>query len=279
MTMTDTFRANSRARDGSLSLDYSGNPASRIWVQAALLLLALAIPSLLAYAIDDRTLYGISVWTKPLKFQLSVSLHLVTLAVATALLADRLREGRLLKGAAWLSAAMAMFEIAYITAQAARGRASHFNSETPLEIALYGAMGLGAVILVATSALVGVLLLRSPRPGVSPGLRLGGGLGLIVGSVLTLAVAGYLSQLGGHWIGGEASDASGLPVTGWSTTGGDIRVSHFLATHMMQGLPLIGLAADRLGGNGRRTVLVAGGLWTTAVAATFIQALAGQPLL
>ena len=50
----------------------------------------------------------------------------------------------------------------------------------------------------------------------------------------------------GHWVGGLRSDEHGLPLVGWSTTGGDLRVPHFFATHLMQALPLTGWLADRL---------------------------------
>lgn len=279
MAMIGTMELQRSAHGAAFALDIVGNSALRLWVHTGLLLLAMAIPTLVALAIDERLLNGANVWSKPLKFQLSVSLHLFTLAVLAALLAERVRGGRLLRATAWISAAMAILEIGYITLQAGRGRASHFNADTPLEAGLYAAMGIGAVTLVAASAVVGILLLRAPRAGIGPGLRWGGALGLIVGSVATLAVAGYLSTLGGHWIGGVASDAGGLPITGWSTSGGDIRVSHFFATHMMQGLPLVGFAADRLGRDGRTTAVVACGLWVAVVVGTFLQALLGQPLL
>ncbi len=65
--------------------------------------------------------------------------------------------------------------------------------------------------------------------------------------------------------------------------GGDLRAPHFFATHLMQGVPLVGWLADRRFGASsvwpRRIV------WVTAVAGvvlavvTFAQALAGQPLI
>ena len=35
-------------------------------------------------------------------------------------------------------------------------------------------------------------------------------------------------------------------MTGWSRTSGDLRVSHFLGTHMIQAIPLLALAVERL---------------------------------
>ncbi len=105
----------------------------------------------------------------------------------------------------------------------------------------------------------------------------------MLGALLTLITAGVLS-MGvdgpGHWVGGDRTDATGLFLTGWSTTGGDLRVPHFFATHLTQAIPLAGLIADRSGAHHP-------GLWVAAVAAagtgvvafTFLQALSGQPFL
>lgn len=254
--------------------------AARIWTQTSLLIAVLIVPTLIASAFDERQLNGISVWIKPLKFQVSVALHLMTLAVLASLVGEQARNGLTLRCAAWLSAAMGLFEIAYITAQAARGRTSHFNNETVFEAAMYAAMGIGAVTLVATSALVGVLILRSPRPGLGAGIKLGAWLGLIAGSLATFLVAGYLSNAGSHWVGGVGSDVGGLPIVGWSTTGGDLRVAHFFATHLMQILPLVGLVMDRQNAvQAPRAVWMVFGLWLAVVVGTFTQALLGMPLI
>ncbi|MEZ5670601.1 MAG: hypothetical protein R3F55_24835 [Alphaproteobacteria bacterium] len=254
-------------------------PAARIWLQAAVLVLVSALPVLAAAAVETRTLNGINLWIKPLKFQLSVALHLATLAWASTLLRPAAARSRWLGALALVSAGAAMAEIVYIVAQAARGRHSHFNADTPFESAMYAAMGIGAVILVAAAGILGAMVWRRPGPGLGDGLRLGAMLGLIGGAAATLVVAGYLGSHGGHWVGGATSDAGGLPVVGWSTVGGDLRVAHFFATHMMQGLPLVGLLADRAGWPGRRAVPLAAAIWLAVVAATFMQALAGIPLL
>jgi hypothetical protein len=36
-----------------------------------------------------------------------------------------------------------------------------------------------------------------------------------------MATAGYLASGTGHWVGGASTDASGLPLVGWSRTGAE----------------------------------------------------------
>lgn len=272
------------------------SPASSLDVQALedrtrrLLILgiglqvALALPSLIALFIDERVLNDISVWIKPLKFQASLTLMLGTLLLLLPLIEQRTRAGR----GVWLASLVAVItasgEILYITLQAARGRASHFNISTPLEAMAYSVMGAGAALLVLSSLAIGLYILRRPRPDAPAGLRLGAGWGLVLGSIATLFTAFALGsgQIGGpgHWVGGVRTDLGGLPLLGWSRTGGDLRVPHFFATHIMQALPILGLALDRLAPTfARPGILIGAAVSLAIVIATFFQAVQGQPFL
>jgi len=172
-------------------------------------------------------------------------------------------------------------EVIYISLQAARGQASHFNQTSPLALALYGLMGLGAVLIVVGSGVFGYGIWRSPAPAGSPNLRRGAALGLMLGSGATFLIAGYLSQHpGGHLVGGPPTDAFGLPFLGWATRGGDLRVPHFFATHAMQVLPLAGLLVDRAGVTGRGWLMPGLAIGYFAfVLGLFIEALLGVPFL
>ena len=46
----------------------------------AILCLALAVPSAIAFGLDARTINDVNIWSKPLKFQLSFALHWLTVA-------------------------------------------------------------------------------------------------------------------------------------------------------------------------------------------------------
>jgi hypothetical protein len=245
---------------------------------------ALALPSLNALLVDDRLLNDVSVWIKPLKFQASLVVMLGTLLLLLPLIEARTRAGRGVWLASFVAVITASGEILYITLQAARGRASHFNLSTPAEANAYSVMGLGAALLVLSALVIGVYILRRPSPLAPTGLRLGGGWGLILGAILTLITAFALGSGEidgpGHWVGGVRTDLGGLPLFGWSRTGGDLRVPHFFATHIMQALPLLGLTLDRFAPNRAKIGIAAGVLVSTVVvAATFIQAIRAIPFL
>jgi hypothetical protein len=257
---------------------------ARTALDAATLCLALALPSAIALGLDGRTISDVSVWNKPLKFQLSFALHWQTVACLLQLLSRRAATAPSLRWWLRIGGSAAVVEVLYISLQAARGRASHFNFATPLETALYfGLMGGAAVLMMLATMWVGWMLWQDAEPGVQrSGLWLGAVLGLIVGSIVTLLVTAPLAAGAidgpGHWVGGQRTDASGLPVLGWSTSGGDLRAPHFFGTHLLQMLPLVGWMADRSGSQAPRHWVWSALIFGLAlVGATGWQALQGRP--
>lgn len=260
------------------------NEPDRSAFDIAILCFALAVPSAIAFSLDTRTMYDVNIWSKPLKFQLSFALHWLTVAWLLRLLSPRSASVTSLRWWLRIGAFASVVEVFYITLQAARGRASHFNFSTPLETVLYyGLMGGAAVLMMLATIWAGWMVWRHAEPAQRrTGLWLGAVLGLIVGSVVTLLVTAPLASGAidgpGHWVGGVRTDATGLPIFGWSITGGDLRVPHFFATHLLQALPLVGWIADR--GNRKEpgrwvwSALI-GGLMV--VLFTGWQALRGQP--
>lgn len=257
----------------------------RTALDTAFLCLALALPSVLALAADGRTLDDVNVWGKPLKFQVSFAVHWLTIALLLNLLDDAAAARSSLRWWLRIGGFAALVEVLYITLQAARGRASHFNFSTPLESVLYYVlMGGAAVLMMLATIWVGWMLWRHPREGKRNATWLGAVLGLVGGSIVTLVATAPLASGAvdgpGHWVGGVRSDAGGLPVFGWSTTGGDLRVPHFFATHLIQVLPLAGWLADRLGTTRPRAWVAAAGVaGLMVVAGTFVQALLERPFL
>ena len=258
--------------------------AQTLALGATLFCAALMPATAAAYLMDDRLINGVNVWSKPLKFQLSLAVHFTTLVLLLGLLTEQARGSRLVRFSLAAAAGSAAAELVYITLQSARGRASHFNHETALETALYQVMGIGALTLVVVPAIVGVQIWRNGRADVGRGLKLGAALGLILGCVATVITAGILSSEmvheTGRWLNGARDDSRGIPVMGWSGTGGDLRVPHFFALHIMQALPLAGLAADRWAkGQEKARVCACVAVWLLIVAGTFWQAASGRAFI
>lgn len=245
-------------------------------VSAALLVLYLSLS-----LADPRLLDGVGVWAKPAKFAASFVTVFATLALVEARLSPAWRDGRLLRGTMLVMATAFVTEMAYISVQAARAEHSHFNEATPFHAFMYyTVMAAGAVALVAGVAVYGYAALRDRAATLSPGLRLGIGTGFILTFVLTMIVAGYMSNNGSHFVGTHAPGDPVLPLLGWSAAVGDLRPAHFLSIHAMQALPLLGLFADRwVRGGERRWVILGGVIYSAATLAVFAQALAGAPLI
>lgn len=259
--------------------------ARRTALDTATICLVLLLPTALIGFADARTLDGAGIWAKPLKFQFSFGLHWLTVAMLLTLLATDVQRRASTRAPLRLAALCTVMEVFYITLQAARGRHSHFNFETRLETLLYyGVMGPAAVAIVIVTAWLGWLIWRDPVPHRRPGLVFGAALGLMLGSAATLVVTAPLAAGAidgpGHWVGGLRSDAGGWALFGWSTTGGDLRVPHFFATHLMQALPLAGWLADWIAPQRSRALV-----WAVAVLGllitvlTLVQAAAGRPFL
>ena len=216
-----------------------------LWWQATFFMVVLFVVTLLLWGLDSRELDGVSVWVKPLKFESSLALYFITLALLAGYLPAKTRLKASWRWATRFSVGAGVFEVIYILLQGARGRDSHYNTETPIEIAMYGLMGIGAVILVAVSFYLGWLLYRDYRSEKQDCFKLSAAYGLMLGSVLTLIIASTMSSGQNHFVGTPVADTLYVPILDWAFSGGDLRGPHFFATHLMQFLPLYGLWLQR----------------------------------
>jgi hypothetical protein len=135
-------------------------------------------------------------------------------------------------------------------------------------------------VLFVAHILIGVVALvqRIPDQGHAYGIRLGLGLSLL-GMLAAIPMVTPMQQA--HSVG-VPDGGAGLPVTGWSTTGGDLRIGHFVGLHALQALPLLAFLLARRGYDERtraRLLLVAGGAYGVLVTLLTWQALRAQPLL
>ncbi|OZM75046.1 hypothetical protein CFN78_02370 [Amycolatopsis antarctica] len=262
------------------------------WVMAAA-----TVATAVGLAVDDRTLAGSPMWLKPFKFAVSMALYSVTWSWMFSLL----YKGK--RFASWVSsglvAALAI-EFALMAVQAFRGRASHFNAETAFDARLFTIMGYAIAALWIGTLILTVMVCRAPIADLAErwAIRLGALIalaGLALGVLMVTPTADQTRQrertgtsdaIGAHTVGAPDGGA-GMPITGWSLTGGDLRIPHFVGIHALQLLPLFALAlgalarrtpALRSGTVRARLVLTAALGYAGLVALVTWQALRGQPL-
>lgn len=240
-------------------------------------MVALSAVTAVLLAVDPRTLLGAPLWAKPLKFAVSLALYAGTLAWMLGRLEPGPSGRRPLRLTGWFLAVAAAVEIAIITGQAARGERSHFNIEEAENSLLFSIMGVTIVALYLATAAVALRFLRGPAGPERTAVRLG----LLV-SLLGMTVGWVMIAVGGHTVGAP-DGGPGLPLVGWSTTAGDLRIAHFVGLHALQALPLLaaGLRATaRLHDGARQRIVVgAGAGYAALVVLLTAQALRAQPLL
>jgi len=117
------------------------------WLTLGMAALALVTAGLAV--LDQRTLLGAPLWSKPLKFSISIALY----SLALAWMLGQLRV-RTMRRTGWVIVAGLVLEMVIIVGQAARGQMSHFNDDGGLGTALFGIMGATiAIVWLATLAI------------------------------------------------------------------------------------------------------------------------------
>lgn len=244
------------------------------------LLLAFSMfPTALALLLDQRLLQAEPVWLKPLKFQLSLTVYLLSLAFFARFLPDAFLARGSYRAFSVVVVLCVLAEMLWIGGAAMFGIASHYNAAHPLMAQIYGLMGLLAVILTSASMVFAIVIWRDPRGLPDRALRLSMALGLGLTFVLTVIVAGYMAAQTGRLIGVPVTGAR-VPLMGWSREVGDLRLPHFLATHAMHVLPLAGLMAARglPAEMAVRVVWLASAAFVLLTGACFVMALLGLPV-
>ncbi len=254
---------------------------------------ALAAFTAVAMFIDPREVTGLNVWVKPFKFAVSTAIYSVTLAWLVGQLV-RLRR------IAWIGGTVAAIalsvELVIITAFAAAADTSHFNVTTPLHAAAWSTMAFSIVVVWVVTLVVAVALFRNRLGDRARTLAIrSGALLAVLGMGLAFLMTGpqgdqisnYQGIVGAHTVG-IPDGGPGLPLLGWSTVAGDLRIPHFVGMHGLQALPIFAIVLELLA---RRIPLLADGVLRfrlVAIAAathlaivglTAWQALIGQPVV
>lgn len=249
---------------------------NRVLAVTAAVNVALMVVMVLLMTFDDRApVLGIDRWVKPSKFAVSIALFAATLGWLLVYL--RRSRPRAVTAVSWTVAIAMLGEIGIITMQAARGVRSHFNVDSALDGALFGTMGTLIALSTIAVAYATVLFLRE-RPDIGRAYLMGIRLGLLV-FLLASAVGGLMISHGSHTVGTD-DGGPGLPLVNWSTTGGDLRVAHFIGMHALQGLPLLGWMLDRAKvAIGTTVVRTTAAVWALLTLLATWGALAARPLL
>lgn len=248
---------------------------SLYWIVVAHFAFAIVcIPGLM---IDDRTLLGINVWIKPLKFLISTGIYLFTFGFFTSLYPFSKRKKSILNNfVAWTL----LVETAIIVGQGIRGVQSHYNMNSAVDGLLFAAMG----IIVAANVLVMVFyLIETLRLKMNTSK-----------SVQWSILLGWVILIVGSWVGGQmisqmshnigvADGGAGLPLVNWSTIAGDLRIAHFFGIHGMQIIPLFAFWVSKKWKTTNRNQIIAvtifGLFYAGWIGYTFYQAKQGMALI
>lgn len=239
------------------------------------------------YAVDPRELLGVSVWEKPLKFLLSTVAYALTFSWLSSLVT---KGQRIVWWLGTIIGVMLLLELVIIIGLASVGLTSHFNVSSGFHIAMWSIMASGISTLWVMSFLVGAFLWRSSatdpllrhgiRWGLTTGLA-GMGLAFTMTSPTPDQLATFEGIAGAHTVGSR-DGGPGLPFLGWSTVGGDLRISHFVGLHGLQILPFIAIVLAILVGSRKlqhSLIHGAGVTYFLLIVVLYGQALAGESIV
>jgi hypothetical protein len=255
--------------------------AERLWWVAALLFLVAFVVMGVAQRFDARLLVGgESVWAKPLKFAISTTVHFGSIALAIHWLRPAWSGSSWITALAVASIAAAVFEVAFIALQGARGATSHFNVSTPAHAALWSLMAAAAVVVLAPMLVTGALAALDDQARWPTPVRVGVALGMIGGALLTLVTVFRMGANMSHFVGAPPASDMRVPLTGWSLHGADLRPAHVFATHMAQVVPVAAVMASSVLSTmaAVKAVALLSMVWAAGTVLVFTNALAGRSL-
>ncbi len=252
------------------------------------------VGTLIGLRVDPRVITGAPAWLKPAKFAISILLYSVTLVWMLGFVQ---RRRGIARGAAWVITGALAVEMVLIIMQVFRNTTSHFNTGTPFDAMVFSIMGVAIMLLWVGNLVVGIVLLREHigQVGLAWGIRWGillAVVGMGIAFLMTFPTAAQIAELqagqglphsGAHAVG-TIEGGAGLPLVGWSTVGGDLRVPHFFGLHALHVLPLVGWFVGRRGtrfaaATQRRLVSIVGAMYAAGIGILTWQAERGQSVV
>lgn len=275
ITPKKQYRLNLVLKSFSALTQVKTNSPLLFWISMVILLIGVGCA--VGVFIDDRTLLGVNVWIKPLKFSLSIALYLLTIGyLITKYPYSKIKKSSIIHITGWSM----LLEFAIIVYQGSRGVQSHYNGATPFDAILFLLMG----VFVGINVVIMVLFIFDT-------IRLK----LNTSKIMQWSILlGWIIVLFGSWVGGQMisqvghnvgvpDGGTGLPLVNWSTIGGDLRIAHFFALHAIQIIPFFAFwvsKKERIGTKAQTaTVTLFALLFAFGIGYIFYQAKQGIPLI
>lgn len=212
---------------------------------------------------------SVSAWVKPFKFFISIGIFALTMALYLGYLDNQ----RQVTNYCWSFIIFLSIELLLITVQAARGRKSHYNIDTPLDRIIFALMGLSITVILIHTLYITALFFIQKQFNVSEEMILAIKLSLIM--MLIFMVEGYLMiNLSKHTIGMD-DGTKGIAAVNWSKNYGDLRVAHFFGMHALQIIPILTFVLAST----KRDVYLITLVYFVFVSFTLIQAWQGKPFI
>ncbi|TVZ26014.1 hypothetical protein JM83_0959 [Gillisia sp. Hel_I_86] len=243
----------------------------------AISIFILGIGCLFGLLVDERSLMGVNVWVKPLKFSVSIGIYLLTVGyLITKYPYSRRKKNTINNIVSWTL----LLEMGIIAFQASRGVQSHYNNETAFDSILFLLMG----VFIGINVLIMVLFIFDT---IRLKLR-------TTKSIQWSILLGWLVVFFGSWVGGQmisqmghnvgvADGGAGLALVNWSTVGGDLRIAHFFGLHGIQIIPFFALWVSKKWKTSTRNQVIAvtvfGVLFGSWIGLIFYQAKQGIPFI
>jgi hypothetical protein len=202
----------------------------RVAYTVGAVLMVIGVAHGLAWVVTGGPWAGPISFRKPFSFGVSFGLTTITLAWFADRLGLRRRAGW------WLLMPLVLAntsEVVWVSVQRARGAASHFNFDTPLDSLLFSVMG-GFAIMVTASVIVALTIIAFRRRTDDPVLTVAIRAGLLI-LLVAVAVGGAMIGVGNS----RAQQGQTLNLVRWGEAG-NMKVTHALGMHGLQ--VLAGLA-------------------------------------
>jgi hypothetical protein len=224
---------------------------------------------LLLTRVSKTMVRGTNAWYKPFKFFLSIGIFAWTMELYTSYLS----MPAAVNAYTWMVIVLLGFLEVYIAVQAGRGQLSHYNSSTPFYGFLLFLMIVSAVVVTLWTAYIGILFCSIDFPALPAYYVASIRISIFLFVIFAFQGASMGSRQSPTIGGSEGGPA--LPVTGWSTKYGDLRIAHFIGIHALQVLPLLSYYVFK----SNIAVLMLTVFYSSLAVFSLIRAVAGKPMV